>query len=176
MATSTSFRAVVLYACTGSLGHRVLAENYAEFLKSVGVEAMAVDVLQLDNRSTFRRYSKLYFWVLRFVPCMWRWLYRHWRMVPGIDVFRRDVLPRRFKVTQQLLCSAKPDLVISTHPVSTGIVSHLKKKGRIASPLWTTFSDWHVQPFWMFPEVNRYLVPLAQQRTALECSAYTQIR
>jgi processive 1,2-diacylglycerol beta-glucosyltransferase len=88
--------------------------------------------------------------------------------VPVLDFIRQDVLPTRFTKTRQLLCSVKPDLVISTHPVSTGIVNNLKRRGHLKCPLWTAFSDWHVQRFWMFPEVTHYLVPLEEQRTELE--------
>ena len=160
--------AIVLYACSGSLGHRVLAENYLGLLRAIGFDAIAVDVLQLDGRPTFHRYSELYFWVLKSVPALWRWLYRYWMRVPILDFIRQDVLPTRFTRTRRLLCSVKPDLVISTHPVSTGIVNNLKRRGQVKCPLWTAFSDWHVQRYWMFPEVTHYLVPLEEQRSELE--------
>jgi processive 1,2-diacylglycerol beta-glucosyltransferase len=165
---SSSLRAIVLYACSGSLGHRGLAENYCQLLDSLGIQATVVDVLQLDRHRTFQWYSGLYFWVLKKIPELWRWFYRHWTKVPLLDFIRLDILPKRFVATSQFLCAVAPDLVISTHPVSTGIVSKLKKQGRITCPLWIAFSDWHVQPFWIFPEAARYLVPLSRQRIELK--------
>jgi processive 1,2-diacylglycerol beta-glucosyltransferase len=161
-------KAIVLYACSGSLGHKTLAENYATHLRAFGIDAVAVDVLQVDSYPTFSTFASVYFWVLKFLPGVWRWCYQHWPKLPLVNSIRLRLLPRRFKQTRKLLCSSRWDLIISTHPVSSGIVNDLKRNHHVEAPLWIAFSDWHVQPFWIFPEADRYLVPLTEQRNALE--------
>lgn len=161
-------RAIVLYACSGSLGHKTLAENYATQLRELGIEAVAVDVLQVDSYPAFRGFASVYFWVLEFLPAVWRWCYQHWPKLPLVNSIRLRLLPRRFRHTRKLIRSANLDLIISTHPVSSGIVNDLKRNGHVEARLWIAFSDWHVQPFWVFPEADRYLVPLSEQRNALE--------
>ncbi len=166
--STADLKAIVLYACSGSLGHKTLAENYATYLRAFGIEAVALDVLQVDSYPTFSRFASVYFWVLKFLPGVWRWCYQHWPKLPLVNSIRLRLLPRRFKRTRKLLCSSKWDLIISTHPVSSGIVNDLKRNNRVQAPLWIAFSDWHVQPFWVFPEADRYLVALTEQRNALE--------
>src|SRR6185369_2077620 len=99
-----------------------------------------------------------------------RCLYGGWTRVPGINFIRRWVLPRRFKKTQALLLTERPDLVLSTHPIATAVADFLKAREVLVAPLWVAFSDWHIQSFWVFPNVGRYLVPIATQLKTLEKS------
>lgn len=158
---------VVLYACSGSYGHRVLAENYCALLRSVGVDAVAVDVFEKEGRRQFHRWLSLYFSLLKSAPRLWRVLYCGWTYLPIIDLIRRQVLPRRFTKTQAFLRSTRPDLILSTHPIGTAIADFLKRRQALNSQLWVAFSDWHTQKFWMFPNVEHYLVPIKGQQDTL---------
>jgi processive 1,2-diacylglycerol beta-glucosyltransferase len=146
----------------------VLAENYCELLRSVGIKAIVADVLALDSRRRFSGFTTVYFWLLRKAPWLWRWLYQNWCNVPGIDWWRQWVLPRRFRRTRGLIMTSAPALVISTHPVATAVVDYLKRTDRLKSPLWVAVSDWHTQPFWLFPKVDCYLVPTLEQQLDIE--------
>ncbi|MFP5262014.1 MAG: MGDG synthase family glycosyltransferase [Blastocatellia bacterium] len=159
---------VVLYACSGSRGHQALAENYCELLLSAGINAIAVDVLALDSHRRFSGFVTVYFWLLHKMPWLWRWLYQNWSNVPGINWYRQRMLPRQFRRTRHLLMMTAPELVLSTHPVSTAAADHLKRVGKLKAPLWVAISDWHTQPFWLFPSVDRYLVPTNSQHLDLE--------
>jgi processive 1,2-diacylglycerol beta-glucosyltransferase len=159
---------VVLYACSGSLGHKIIAESYCQLLRSWGVDNIALDVIEREHSQRFLIWKRAYFLLLKASPQLWRWLYHHWAKVPGIGFFRYYLLPRRFKRTRESLRSLKPTLVLSTHPIATAIVDLLKRRHAISCPVWVAFSDWHTQPFWIFPNVDHYLVPLLEQRMALE--------
>src|SRR5260370_10927273 len=174
-ASTPRFRALVLYACSGSHGHRVLAENYCELMQSFGVDAVAVDVFEQEGRMRFNRWIVVYFWILKVTPRLWRGFYCFWSAVPGIDFFRRQLLPRRFRNTLRLLRSTNTDLVLSTHPVATAVADFLKQRNALFAPLWVAFSDWHTQSFWIFPNVEHYLVPVdGQLDTLKECGISAQ--
>jgi processive 1,2-diacylglycerol beta-glucosyltransferase len=169
-AAAQRLNAIVLYACSGSHGHRVLAENYRDLLHSIGIDAIAVDVFTQEGRERFNVWISVYFRLLRVAPKLWRYLYSGWTRLPGIDFIRRWVMPRRFKKTQALLLSATPDLVLSTHPISTAVADFLKAREELVAPLWVAISDWHIQSFWVFPHVGRYLVPVPTQVETLKKS------
>lgn len=139
-------------------------------MRSFGIEVVSVDVFRRDDNKKLEWWLATYFWLLKFAPGLWRFLYDRWSAVPGIRFVRNHVLPRRFKSTQSVLLSAAPDLVLSTHPVATAIADFLKRRRTLRSCLWVAFSDWHLQPFWMFPSVDQYLVPIDWQRDELEKS------
>jgi processive 1,2-diacylglycerol beta-glucosyltransferase len=61
-----------------------------------------------------------------------------------------------------------PKLIISTHPIATAAIDYLKRLGRLKAPFWVAISDWHIQPFWLFPNVDCYLVPTHLQKLEVE--------
>jgi len=95
-------------------------------------------------------------------------LYRNWSRVPGIDRWRQQILPKRFRRTQNVLKALKPALVLSTHPIATATVDYVKRHGGLNTLLWVAVSDWHIQPFWLFKNVDCYLVPTHTQKLDIE--------
>jgi processive 1,2-diacylglycerol beta-glucosyltransferase len=158
---------LILYAKSGCLGHEIIANNYANLFKAHGYEVTIADVYEIDSSTGVEAGKKIYYWLLRELPWVWRWLYSHWSLMPGANWFRMSVLPRRFKRSQERILKEKADVVITTHPTATSIVNYLKANRKTDSKLFTVFSDWHTQKFWVFPCVDRYLVVTAQQKLDL---------
>ncbi|MBS6859473.1 MAG: galactosyldiacylglycerol synthase [Clostridiales bacterium] len=57
-----------------------------------------------------------------------------------------------------LLAEEKPDVIISTHPFATEMVSHLKGKGRVSAPLICLMTDYGPHRAWIAPNVDAYVV------------------
>lgn len=57
-----------------------------------------------------------------------------------------------------LLAEEKPDVIISTHPFATEMVSHLKRKGRVSAPLICLMTDYGPHRAWIAPNVDAYVV------------------
>lgn len=160
-------RILILYAKSGFLGHKIIAENYASLLKRQGYSVLINDVFKIERGNQIELGNRTYFLFLRKAPWLWRLLYYYWHYIPGADWARTSLLPRRFRKTQQWVIDQGADLIISTHPIATSVVNLLKAKRLISTKLIATFSDWHTQRFWIFPHVNKFLVATSQQMTAL---------
>jgi len=158
---------LVLYANSGFHGHKAIAENYANLLKDKGYRVNIADVYDIDRNLIVKLGLSCYFLVLRRTPWLWRWLYNYWIFIPGVEWFRTSLLPCVFPVSRNLITAANAEIVITTHPVSTSIVNYLISRGRVRTILFTTFSDWHTQEFWIFPFVDKYLVPSKLHRDEL---------
>jgi processive 1,2-diacylglycerol beta-glucosyltransferase len=52
----------------------------------------------------------------------------------------------------------KPEIIVCTHAFPLGIVSHLKKKGVFRGPVFAIITDYDVHSFYIFPEVDAYIV------------------
>ncbi len=52
----------------------------------------------------------------------------------------------------------KPEIIACTHAFPLGIVSFLKKKGVFRGPLFAIITDYDVHSFYIFPEVDNYIV------------------
>jgi processive 1,2-diacylglycerol beta-glucosyltransferase len=157
----------VLYAKSGCLGHEILAKNYAELFKKNGYDVEVADVYEIDSNTDVETGKAVYYWLLRKLPWVWRWLYSHWSLIPGVNWLRTSILPRRFKKSQEWLLKDKADIIITTHPTATAIANYLIANQTINSKLFTVFSDWHTQNFWVFPNVDKYFVVTSQQKKDL---------
>jgi processive 1,2-diacylglycerol beta-glucosyltransferase len=158
---------LILYAKSGFLGHKVIADNYASLLKKLGCEVQISDVFEIDHNNQIEIGNRAYFLLLQKISWLWRFLYFYWAHIPGLNWARTSLFPRRLKKTQQLIINQHADIIITTHPVATAVVNYLKSRGRITADLFTTFSDWHTQSFWIFPHVNKFLVATLQHKADL---------
>ncbi|HYD90418.1 MAG TPA: hypothetical protein VEA37_02900, partial [Flavobacterium sp.] len=158
---------LVLYAKSGFLGHEVVAQNYAALLKKEGHEVQLGDIFAIEGKFPVPSGSAIYFWVITHASWIWRLLYFYWTSVPGAQWFKNSILPRRYNKTQKLILDTKPDLIVSTHPVSSGVVNYLIEKKLYKNKFFVTFSDYHIQPFWVYKNVDVFFIQTEEQKTYL---------
>lgn len=65
-----------------------------------------------------------------------------------------------------IIAQLRPDLIISTHPFPTVVVSRLKRAG-LTTPLCTVITDYDAHASWVDPAVNHYLVSTTNVKTKL---------
>jgi processive 1,2-diacylglycerol beta-glucosyltransferase len=68
--------------------------------------------------------------------------------------------------TANIIRQLRPDLIISTHPFPTIVVSRLKRAG-LTTPLCTVITDYDAHGSWVDSEVNSYLVSTAEVKNKL---------
>jgi processive 1,2-diacylglycerol beta-glucosyltransferase len=68
--------------------------------------------------------------------------------------------------TANIIRQLRPDLIISTHPFPTVVVSRLKRAG-LSVPLCTVITDYDAHRTWIDPEVNNYLVSTEEVKNKL---------
>lgn len=147
------------------LGHKVVAENIAAALaKYPGVEARVLDLLEMYRGSLVKVFSRFYKWMVDRAPWLWGFIYTN-------KIFQIITLPLRIpfaglkiKKFRDYVKREKPDLILTCHPNATGLAAYLKKTGEYTGPVVTTFSDFHFQPYWVYPYVDQYLVMTAEQK------------
>ena len=66
------------------------------------------------------------------------------------------------------LTDMQPDVVVSTHFLSSNIVSFLKSRGHVRSRLITVITDFGVHPFWLSPSTDCYCVASEATRHILQ--------
>jgi processive 1,2-diacylglycerol beta-glucosyltransferase len=167
-------KALIIYGSIG-LGHKVVAENIAAVLKThPDVQVEMLDVLELYKGRLTDVASRIYEWIIKHTPGIWGFFYTS-------RLFHLLALPLRLpfasaklgKIKKYFLKS-RPDLVLTTHPNATALISCLKRKKIYQGPLVTTFSDFHFQPFWVFPNVDHYLVMTSEQKAEVAKRGYAE--
>lgn len=68
--------------------------------------------------------------------------------------------------TANIIKQLRPDLIISTHPFPTVIVSRLKRAG-LSTPLCTVITDYDAHGTWVDPAVNYYMVSTLEVKDKL---------
>lgn len=160
---------LIIYASVG-LGHKVVAENIGQALEELNpdLEVKLLDILKLYEGRFVGVSTAIYTFIIKKIPKLWGFFYAN-------KIFQKLTLPLRVplaaskaKKLNELVQRLKPDLILTTHPTGTALVSYLKKKKLFVRPLVTTFSDFHFQPYWVYPRVDHYLVMTEAQKTEVK--------
>lgn len=167
---------LIIYASVG-LGHKIVAENIGEALKNrPNLQVQFLDITKFYEGPLVEKSTKIYQAIIQQLPGLWRFLYTN-------KIFQKLTLPLRVPFAslqagklRKYLVDIDPDVILTTHPTATALVSYLKQKKLFTGPLVTTFSDFHFQPFWVFPNVDRYLVMTAEQKAEVMRSGYAAQR
>lgn len=157
-------RILVATARAGALGHAVLAENYLELLlDQKEYDARLLDVFPCGGQAAISG-SKVYSAILTRAPSVWRFGYRHLSNNVATRLVKKSVLPRLFDSAVQEIASWEPDLMISTHPVSSAVINWVRRKHRSIGKWVIALSDWHFNPFWVFDSADKYFVTSEHQQ------------
>ena len=153
-------RVLILSADVGE-GHAAAARALREQLESCGepVEVSIIDGLaamgerlrsivedgyRTQLRVAPRSYS-LYYWALEHLAPM-RWLTKQFLCRMGARSLRREIERRR------------PDVVVSTYPAITVVLSHLRRRREIDIPTVATITDMTGLFFWAQRGIDTHLV------------------
>jgi len=155
-------KVIVAYASAGA-GHFKAAEAICDFLKDQrpDLEPALIDILDKTNPLFKLTYVRGYHLMINHMVLIWKWLFwvtSVWSLRP---ITRRAVtLANSLNVIkfEHFLIKEQPDYIVSTHFLTSELVAHLKKKGKISSKVITVITDFGVHPFWISHGVDLYVV------------------
>lgn len=162
--SSTSKKILVVYGSIG-LGHKVVAENIAAALaQHPGVEIVKLDTVEMYRGRFLQFWGGFYEWMIKSFPALWRFFYTN-RLFQKLTLpLRRPFAGANVKKFANFVREVQPDLILTTHPFATALTTALKKKKIYHGPIVTSFSDFHFQPYWVYPLVDHYFVMTAEQK------------
>ncbi|SHF23256.1 MGDG synthase family glycosyltransferase [Desulforamulus putei] len=126
------------------------------------------EVIILD---TFRYASPLiekvvlgtYMEIIKMSPVIYGYLYRQAEKEKPFSGFAKQefnrilnrlAAPKLISFIEQM----QPQAIVCTHPFPLGILTHLRAKGKCPMPMIAAITDFTVHPFWLFHDVDCYLV------------------
>ncbi|MFH0952897.1 MAG: glycosyltransferase [Verrucomicrobiota bacterium] len=160
-------RVLILSVSAGS-GHVRAAEALA---KSCETHPRVSHVLNVDaltyTSKLFRDfYSKLYLEMVRNAPALLGWFYETSDEPWKTDQMRLMMDRLNTGPLIKLIRRNNPDIIICTHFMPAGIISHLISRKKIDSHLSIVVTDYHVHSMWLSRVFHHYFV--ANE----ECKAY----
>jgi len=104
-----------------------------------------------------------YMEILKMTPVIYGYLYRQAERGQPLSSRGKQEFNRILNILAaprlvEYIKDFKPEMIACTHPFPLGIVSYMKKKGTFDGPIFATITDFTIHSFWIFPEVDYYLV------------------
>jgi processive 1,2-diacylglycerol beta-glucosyltransferase len=156
---------VLILSVSVGAGHMRTAEALK---KATGFLYPAAEVIILD---TFRYISPLlekvmfgtYMEVLKMTPALYGYLYRqaeHGKALSGRGKleFNRIINALAAPKLNEYIQKLEPQIIVCTHPFPLGIVAQMKNRGIFEGPLFAAITDFTIHSFWLFPEVDFYII------------------
>lgn len=164
-------RILILYASAGH-GHekaaRALEAEYRSRVPEAAVDCR--DILKLTPPVFGGGYRGVYLFLIQHLPKVWGFFFyladAPWVFIP-LKPVRRLVNRLMAGRLERLVIDEKPDLIFSTHFMSTEVVGWLKRKKKTSAALVTVVTDFFPHYFWINGDVDEYVVALPETREAL---------
>lgn len=162
-------RRVLVLALSFGSGHVRAGRAVADKVRRIApaADVRQVDVLQLA-RWVFRLgYVWPYWFMLRYLPALWRWLFssrvarRQSRTAP--DWAFRFGCPQVFAEIAEF----DPDVIVAAEVAACEIASIARRLGLTNAALINVITDHHAEPAWVSPYVSAYAVSNARVRDQL---------
>ncbi len=150
---------LILYAAYGG-GHYSAAKSIKNYLdKNYNVETSIVDCIEYVNKILNRVTTGAYKEMARKAPNLWGKVYSNSQKGILGHLSSRSNKMMAIKL-KHLVQDEKPDLVISTHPFSSQMISYLKRKGKINCKLVTVLTDFAPHEQWLigFEQTDAFFV------------------
>ncbi len=159
-------KVLVLYTSIG-LGHKYIALNMASFLRENNYEVVLFDALELEKGQTTETSEKLFLFLYRNFPFVWKWLYvTKWFINLALPL--RTVAARlHYKQIYEVVKKENPDIILSTQTSPSAVIDYLKRSAKFTGKFVVTFSDFHLHKFWLYPNVDFYLANTEEQKNEM---------
>lgn len=141
-------RVLILYAAYGG-GHFSAAKSIKKCLDdNYEVETEMMDCIEYINKVLNKLTTEAYKEMARKVPNLWGKVYYNSQkgVLGHVSSRTNKVMAIKLK---NLIKEKNPDLVISTHPFSSQMVSYLRRKGKISCKLVTILTDFAPHEQWL---------------------------
>ena len=140
---------LIFYASYGG-GHLSAAKSILKYITDHynDIEAEMIDCMKYINKSVEKVTTGAYQEMAKKAPRLWGKVYTASEkgLLSKISKDSNKLMARKLN---HLLQEKQPDLVISTHPFSSQMVSYLKKKGKLNCSLATIMTDFAMHKQWL---------------------------
>ena len=149
-------KAIILSASTGG-GHMSAAKAIKEYLNSHGASADVIDALEYISPLLNKTVTEIYEYLALKQPAIWKMMYKS----SNNKAVNRLVLGTNKLISKKLMPlieEYKPDVIITTHPFTTEMISKLKSDNKVTVPLVCVMTDYAPHRAWISPCVDAYIV------------------
>jgi processive 1,2-diacylglycerol beta-glucosyltransferase len=153
-------KVLLLYISEHS-GHHCASLAIERALKAAEprVETMNINSFNYTNPILEKVINRAYMGVVKRTPEIWDYLYDNPKVVKRTQKLR-DII-HRFNTgrLKALLDESKPDAIVCTQAFPCGMIADYKKTFNLSAPLIGVLTDYAPHSYWIYNNVDRYIVP-----------------
>ena len=151
---------LLLYISEDS-GHHCasVAIEHALHVLSPDIETQNLNLFNYTNPIMEKVINGAYMSVVKRRPEIWDYLYDNPRVLRQVQKLREKIHRSNTGKLKTLLDETKPDGVICTQAFPCGLIADYKKTFNIDMPLIGVLTDYAPHSYWIFDNVDRYIVP-----------------
>lgn len=160
---------VLLFSVSIGAGHDLAAQGIAKEIQRrvPGAQIELVDTFKYINPVLNKVVVESYMETIKFTPKVWGYLYdkagKGEHIADMSQVFNNLFSQKMHKKVQDF----QPDILIASHAFPCGMLSLMKEKHQIKTPLVAIITDYHIHPFWFHQHIDRYIIPSDQLKFTL---------
>ena len=154
---------LLLYISEDS-GHHCASVSIEKALRDIDpdVETLNINSFNYTNPILEKIINRTYMSVVKRAPEIWDYLYDNPKVVRNTQQLREMI--HRFnkgKLTT-LLEEFKPDCIICTQAFPCGMIADYKETFKLDTPLVGVLTDYAPHSYWIYDNVDRYIVPVEE--------------
>ncbi len=160
---------VLLLYITERSGHHsaALAIKSALLLKDPDCDCLCVNAFKYVFPIAERVIHLIYLSVIKRVPVVWESMYDNQKLFAKSENIKNWVHNIAVKKIKRLLDGFMPDVIVCTQAFPCGIVADFKKINLSKIPLIAVLTDFTPHSFWVYDEIDHYIVPCDKSRDLL---------
>ena len=144
-------------------GHNKAIESVANALNIISrekgledIEYEIVDVYHYINVALGKFVSKSYERIVNIAPNLYGYFYTIGEDSTALKEFLHHIGVGKVK---NLIEEYDPDIIVSSHESPSGMVANLKQEYGLKKELIGIITDFRAHPFWVYKEIDKYMVP-----------------
>ena len=153
---------ILFVSASAGNGHTRAAEALRLHALAAGVSATHIDILQFVTPLLRTVYTRLYAWLVRHAPSLWRHVYQSTHRAPAagpLHVLRRWAERMNSARFAREVERVAPDAIVCTHFLAADLLSQLIARGRLHCPVWVQVTDFDLHRIWVHDHLAGYFVP-----------------
>lgn len=152
----------LIFSISAGDGHKKtsLAIKNHILLNNTASEVLIVDALQYINPLLDKLIIGSYLKSIKITPIIYKKIYE--RIDNSCEVFllrKKSIINKLFALKlKKLISDFSPDVILSTHPIPTEILSTLKSSCNLDIPITAVITDYNCHSFWLHKGIDAYIV------------------
>jgi len=161
---------VLVFHISEFSGHKKAADAIEEAIKYIS--GNSARVTNLDALRFFHPYAcniinTMYLGLIRKAPFIWGAIYDKPSIAKALDPVKDFLHANKMKMLNKLFSDGHPSAVVCTQAFPCGIVAEFKKEYMVNIPLIAVVTDFYPHRFWIYDEVDYYIVSTDEGRHKL---------